>query len=79
MGDLTQMLEYYNPYIPIYRTAWERLQQMSHERDADELKVLLDAKLNLVMEAGTDCRHHNFPIANEVAIIMLGDETEKLT
>ena len=29
MGDLTQMLEHHNPYILVYRTAHERLRQMS--------------------------------------------------
>lgn len=79
MGDLTQMLEHFNPYISIYRTARERLSRMSHDTDEDGSKVLLNARLNLVVEAGADRRHHNLPVANEVAVIMLEEETEEST
>ena len=47
---------------------------MAHDTDADNSKVLLDAKLNLVVEASADEQCHNLPVANEVAVIMLEKE-----
>ena len=79
MGDLTQMLEHHNPYISVYQTAHERLQQMSRETDTDGSKVLLDARLSLVVEEKADRRRHNLSVANKVATILLGKETEEPT
>lgn len=54
MGNLTQMLEYYNPYILVYCTAHKRLQRPLEDTNAHELKFLLDMRLSLVVKAGAD-------------------------
>lgn len=75
MRDLTQMLTHHNPYILLYRTAHERLQQMSHDTSANGSKLLLDAKLTLIVEAEANCQRHNLPVADKVAMIMLEEKT----
>ena len=39
--------------------------------------MLLDARLTLVVEAGADRRRYNLPVANEIAMIMLDEESEE--
>lgn len=79
MGDLTQMLEDVNPFISVYRTAREQLHSISETSVPDESRVLLNPRLTLVMEEGADRRRHNLPVADEVAVIMLGEETGEPT
>lgn len=80
MGDLIQMLENVNPFILVYCTARERLQSIPQAKTAmNKSQVLLNPQLTLVMEEGANRRHHNLPVADEVAVIMLGEETEEPT
>lgn len=52
---------------------------MSRETDTDGSKVLLDARLSLVVEEGADRRRYNLLVTNKVATILLGEETEEPT
>lgn len=54
MGDLTQTLEHHNLFISVYRTVHEQLHHMAQETDTEGLKVLLDARLSLIVEAEAD-------------------------
>jgi hypothetical protein len=47
LGELTEMLEYCNPFITIYRTAKERLSD-----EPLEYRLLLNPQMRLVMETG---------------------------
>ena len=71
LQQLTDMLHECNPYIEIYRTAKERLEDMPQE--VGDLRVVLNPQLQLLMEAGADKRRYNLPTSNEVAMI-IGDE-----
>lgn len=79
LGDFSQMLEDVNPYVGMYRTARERLQITPNNINnvMDIPWVLLNQRLQLVVEQGADWRRHNLPSAAEVAIVMIGDETDQ--
>ena len=77
MGDLTQMLEHHDLFISVYRTVHEQLHQMAQETDTEGLKVLLDARLSLVVEAEADRWRYNLPVANKISMIMLDEKSEK--
>ena len=52
---------------------------MSDTTAPNEFRVLLNLQLALVIEKGADCRLHNLSIADEVAVIMLGEKTGEPT
>ncbi|KAH0614326.1 uncharacterized protein H6S33_006212 [Morchella sextelata] len=65
---LTQEIHTVNPFIPLYKTAKERLEAASSQ-DGD-VRVLLNPQLRLIVESGADKRRHNLPTSNEVAAII---------
>ena len=71
LQQLTDMLHQCNPYIEIYQTAKERLEDIPPE--LGNMQVILNPRLQLIMEAGADKRRYNLPTSNEVAMI-IGDE-----
>lgn len=73
------MLEDVNPYIGIYCTARERLQITPAAIDTTIPRILFNPQLQLVIEQGVDRRRHNLPTAAEVAVIMIGDESDQLS
>jgi hypothetical protein len=73
LGELTDMLSDCNPFISLYRTARERLQ----DQPANS-RLLLNPQMRLVMESGADRRRENLPTANEVTAI-IPYETEEAT
>jgi hypothetical protein len=65
---LTQEIHTVNPFIPLYKTAKERLEAASSQDG--NLRVLLNPQLRLIVESGADRRRHNLPTSNEVAAII---------
>lgn len=65
---LTNELNTVNPFIPLYKTAKERLDDVPPENG--DVRVVLNPQLRLVMESGADKRRHNLPTSNEVAAII---------
>ena len=63
---LLEILHACNPFIQIYLTARERLQQASE----DDLAIILNPQLQLIMETGLDRRRTNLPISEEMAVII---------
>ena len=68
---LTEMLTDCNPFIRIYKTARERLAT----QQAD-FRILLNPRLQLVIEAGADRRRENLPTSNEVTVIIPDEFTD---
>jgi len=67
---LLEVLHEHNPYIHIYRTAYERLQQAIQTLPANEVRLLLNPRMELVLDQGRDSQRYNIPTFNEVAIII---------
>jgi len=67
---LTNMLHDINPFINIYKTAKERLDQQTRLHPGEEVQVLLNPQLHLILEVGADRRCYNLPTADEVAMIL---------
>lgn len=65
LEDLHEMLEQFNPFIGIYKTARERLRQ-ARQQDGD-FRLVLNPRLSLVMRPGADRRRENLPTVDEVA------------
>lgn len=66
LQGLTEMLhEIKNPYISLYLTARERINQAGTGS-----AVLLTSNLQLVLETGPDRRRENIPTSDEVALIL---------
>lgn len=70
LKNLHEMLEDNNLFVPFYRTAQERLQELSQAGN-----LLLNPRMQLVMESSADRRRENLPVAQEVAVI-IPDESD---
>lgn len=70
MQTLQDLLHRHHFYITHYKTAYEQLL---------ENPDIPDRSFRLQFKAGTDQRRYNLPTADEVAIILPGDGTEKVT
>ena len=62
-----------NPFISLYKTAYERLQQQQQDQP---LRILLNPQMRLIVEAGADRRRENLPTGDEVAVIIPNEYTE---
>ena len=66
LRSLTEMLhEISNPYISIYRTARERINQA-----ANDASILLTSNLSLALETGIDRRRENVPTSDELGLVI---------
>jgi hypothetical protein len=63
--QLSLMLDDCNPFILIYKTAWERL-----AADARLMQMVLSLQIQLVIESRADCRRENLPTGNKLAVII---------
>ncbi|KAL4777912.1 hypothetical protein BJX76DRAFT_363247 [Aspergillus varians] len=68
LNKLTYLMDYYNPYIPLYKTAAELL--ASAEVRSTPVLVILLPEIRLVMEEGSDRRRYNLPTSDKVAAII---------
>ena len=64
------MLHNYNPFIAIYRTAHERMQDAVANIPQEYLQLILNPRMELMCATGSDRRRHNVPVGNEVAMII---------
>ena len=67
LRQLTAMLYECNPFIAIYKTAFERLQDPGN---SPEIRLILNPQMRLLLEEGADRRRNNLPTADQVAIII---------
>jgi len=56
LQQLLKVLHEHNPYIHLYRTAHERLQQAIRSLPANEVRLLLNPRMELVLDQGRDSR-----------------------
>ena len=68
LNALTEMLREVNPYISIYQTAKERLEQAAAANE--DVTIYLAPHMRLVMEEGADRRRENLPLGSEVAAVI---------
>jgi hypothetical protein len=71
LSELLQILTDHNPFVHLYKTAYERLAEPA----SSQFRLLLNPQMRLIMESGADRRRENLPTSNEVAMI-LSDEFE---
>jgi len=71
LGELSQMLTDYNPFIAVYRTARERMADQP-----EQFRLLLNPQMRLVMENGADRRRENLPTSDEIAVILPDEYAE---
>ena len=65
---LTVMMHEINPFVSIYKMARERLaEQVDQGQDS---RIILNPRLELVLEVGADRRRFNLPTGQEVAMII---------
>lgn len=57
----------YNPYVPLYKTAKERLDEQRQQPGDRDYQLLLKPDMELVMQQGADRRRENLPVVDEVA------------
>ena len=65
LKQLSLELDAYNPFIPIYKTARERL--LAQE---SQLRIILNPQMKLIVESGADRRRENLPTSEEIAVII---------
>ena len=70
LQQLLEMLHNCNPFIAIYRTVHERMQEAIANVPSEQLGMILNPRMELICATGADRRRHNVPIANEVAMII---------
>ena len=70
LQQLLEMLHSYNPFIAIYRTAHKRMQEVIANVPPEQLRLILNPRMELICATGSDRRRHNVPVANEVAMII---------
>ena len=70
LQELLEMLHGCNPFIAIYRTAHERIQQAVTNVPEAQLQLILNPRMELICATGADRRRHHVPVANEVAMII---------
>ena len=68
--QLLEMLHICNPFIAMYRTVHERMQEAVTNIPTDQMQLILNPRMELICATGVDLRRHNVPIANEVAMII---------
>ena len=61
-----------NPFINIYQTAKERLDNANNNHADGITRILLNPQLQLIVKIGADKRRCNLPTSNEIAMI-IGD------
>ena len=69
MGELQDMLNANNPFVPLYKQAY----QVMHESPAESQHNL---QMTIVLEQGDDHRRYNLPTVDEVAAIIPGTGEE---
>lgn len=74
LAELAQMMhDCNNPFISMYATAREQITAARASTEA--MRIVINPRLQLIMENGSDKRRHNLPTANEVAVF-IPDEYE---
>ena len=77
ISEITAMLYEYSPWIQIYKTATERLREQTQSEGLQDYSIILNPRLELVVNDGADLRRANLPTTNEVAIIVPEEYGEK--
>jgi hypothetical protein len=74
---LTNTLHDVNPFINIYEMAKERLDQQANLKPGQEARILLNRQLQLILEVRSDHRCYNLQTSDELAMILLAEDTDK--
>ena len=69
LRQLTKVLQDYNPFINIYKTAAKQIQSLTTNM-TEEICVILNLQIKLLLEMEADRRRNNLPTVDEVAIII---------
>ena len=69
MGELQQMLIANNPFVPLYKQAYQIMQERPPELQSN-------LQMNLVLQQGDNRRRYNLPTVDEVAAIIPGTDEE---
>ena len=69
MGELQQMLIANNPFVPLYKQAYQIMQERPPELQSN-------LQINLVLQQGDNCCRYNLPTVDEVAAIIPGTGEE---
>ena len=71
LGDLQNILYDINPYVPLYRQAYEILSSKPQEEQDG-------CAAQIVVAPNTDTQHYNLPTSVEVAAIIPGSGNEDI-
>ncbi|KIM72490.1 hypothetical protein PILCRDRAFT_16071 [Piloderma croceum F 1598] len=71
MGELQEMLIAINPFIPLYKQAYQVMRDSPAESQPN-------LQMTIVLEQGADHRQHNLPTVDEVAAIIPGTGEENV-
>jgi hypothetical protein len=64
MSDLQEMLDANNPFIPLYKQAYQIMHESLDQQD--------NIQMGIVLQQGDDCHRYNLPTVDEVAAIIPG-------
>ena len=68
------MIRQFNPHYRIFKTAREVLNETSNSQLT---RIIITPRLQLIMEHGADQRRENLPVADEVALLLPGEENDR--
>jgi hypothetical protein len=72
LRDLHDMLYQNHPYAPLYKQAYQVMQEKAPEEQTD-------VRAHIHFRQGTDGRRYNVPTADEIAVIIPGDGSEEVS
>jgi hypothetical protein len=71
LRELDAMIRQFNPYYRIFQTAREVLSETSNSQLT---RIVITPRLQLIIEKGADRRRENLPVADEIALLILGEK-----
>jgi hypothetical protein len=71
LRELDVMIRQFNSYYRIFQTAREMLSEISNSQLT---RIVITPRLQLIMEKGADRRRENLPVADEIALLISGEE-----
>jgi hypothetical protein len=75
LRELDAMIRQFNPYHRIFQIARE---VQSEASNSQLTRIVITPRLQLIMEKGADRRRENLPVADEIALLIPGEEDKPL-
>jgi hypothetical protein len=74
LRELDIMIRQFNSHYRIFKTAREILNEISNSQST---RIIITPRLQLIIEHGADQRRENLPVADEIALLLPGEENDR--